>query len=153
MRVIAGKAKGRKLVTRESDATRPTADRMKEALFSSIQFSIAGSRFLDIFAGSGAIGIEALSRGAAYAAFIESEEEALSCIRQNLKALDFQNQAELIGRDVYSALRELSARGETFDIVFLDPPYRQGHETRCLDAIRDFSLLAETGFARRGVRL
>ena len=80
MRVIAGKAKGRKLVTRESDATqRPTADRMKEALFSSIQFSIAGSRFLDIFAGSGAIGIEALSRGAAYAAFIESEEEALSC--------------------------------------------------------------------------
>ena len=147
MRVIAGKAKGRKLVTRESDATRPTADRMKEALFSSIQFSIAGSRFLDIFAGSGAIGIEALSRGAAYAAFIESEEEALSCIRQNLKALDFQNQAELIGRDVYSALRELSARGETFDIVFLAPPYRQGHETRCLDAIRDFSLLAETGFA------
>ncbi len=146
MRVIAGRAKGRKLTTRESDATRPTADRMKEALFSSIQFSVAGSRFLDIFAGSGAIGIEALSRGAAHAVFIESEEAALACIRQNLKALDFQKQAALMESDVYAALRELSARGETFDIVFLDPPYRQGHETRCLAAIRDFSLLTEAGF-------
>lgn len=126
MRVIAGKVRSLKLKTPEGTEVRPTADRIKETLFNIIQGDVPGSIFIDLFAGSGGIGIEALSRGARHAYFVENSMEAAACIRDNLAFTRLSDDATLIRQDVYGALRQI--REKEADIVFMDPPYRAGYE-------------------------
>ncbi len=145
MRVIAGSARGRRLLTREGVETRPTADRFKETLFAILQFDVPGSRFLDLFAGSGAIGVEALSRGAKSAVFVEKSPEAVSCIEANLRATGLYGQARLIQDDAANAVRQLGAAGAQFDLIFMDPPYEKGYEQKTLDEILLAGVLARGG--------
>ncbi len=121
MRVVAGTAGGRKLVVPEGERTRPTSDRVREAIFNSLfsMDAIDDARVLDLFAGSGALGIEALSRGAAHATFVEQDRAALDAIRTNLSTLDFADQATVVSSD---AAAHLSGSG-SYDLVLLDPPY------------------------------
>ncbi len=123
MRVITGSARGRRVRTLPGEAVRPTAERVKEALFSVIHFELPGSRFLDLFAGSGQIGIEALSRGAEYAAFCDISREAVIAVRENIAACGFTDRAGVYAGD-YAAF--LAAYRDKFDFAFLDPPYRAG---------------------------
>ena len=141
MRVIAGSAKGVRLATRQGDAvTRPTGDRVKEALFGSIQFGLQGARVLDVFAGSGALGIEALSRGAAEAVFIDADRAAVSCIRENLRAARLTEQAVVLEGDFAAGI--CRAQG-AFDYVFLDPPYAAGLYQAAAAALIESGRLAE----------
>ncbi len=123
MRVITGEARGRKLITLEGEDVRPTTDKVKEAVFSAIQFDIQGRKFLDLFAGSGQLGIEALSRGAESAVFVDSSRKAVDIIRKNLANTGFYDRAEVLHTD---GLSYLSMTGKEFDIVYLDPPYSTG---------------------------
>ena len=118
MRVIAGTARGRSLVTPSGNHTRPTTDRIKETLFNMIQYDVRDSRFLDLFSGSGGIAIEALSRGAKEAVLVENNREALSCIRQNIDKIGFENVSKVMPMDVMQALRRLDQSGQPFDIIF-----------------------------------
>ena len=145
MRVIAGSAKGRKLVTREGQDTRPTTDKLKESVFAVMQFEVPETRFLDLFAGSGGIGIEALSRGAESAVFVESNPVAAGCVLQNIRTIGFMEQAELLKTDVFLAIRQLGAANRKFDIIFMDPPYEKGFEQRVLEAIVENDILAPEG--------
>ncbi|MCM1134196.1 MAG: 16S rRNA (guanine(966)-N(2))-methyltransferase RsmD [Clostridium sp.] len=126
MRVVAGKARSLKLKTLEGLDVRPTTDRIKETLFNIIQGDIPGSIFIDLFAGSGGIGIEALSRGASHAYFVDNSMDAAACIRDNLVFTKLSDDATLLRQDVYSALRQINEKEA--DIVFMDPPYRAGYE-------------------------
>lgn len=123
MRVIAGKAGSIPLKCLEGVNTRPTTDRIKETLFNMISDMIPGSRFLDLFSGSGAIGIEALSRGAAKAVFVEKNGAAVKVIRDNLSKTRLTADARVIQSDCRKAITLLEKEGECFDIVFMDPPY------------------------------
>ena len=120
MRVITGLARGSRLETLSGDATRPTAEKVKESLFSAIQFDIEGRRVLDLFAGSGQLGIEALSRGAAACVFVDKSTEAVQVIKRNLQHTHLYEKAQVVGAE---ALTYLTRPGERFDLVFLDPPY------------------------------
>ena len=126
MRVVAGIYGGRKLTAPTGSETRPTSDRVREALFSVLGPSIQGARVLDLYAGSGALGIEALSRGAAQAVFVDRSHKATQAVRANLAALDIE--AEVRPIEARAALRDASARREAYDLVFLDPPYRRAAE-------------------------
>ena len=123
MRVIAGSARRLLLKTPSGTHTRPTTDRIKETLFNILQPLIPGCSFLDLFAGSGGIGIEALSRGAGSAVFVENNREALLCIRENLEHTRFTDRAKVLSCDVLAAIGRLGAGKEQFDVIFLDPPY------------------------------
>ncbi|MCR4400694.1 MAG: 16S rRNA (guanine(966)-N(2))-methyltransferase RsmD, partial [Syntrophomonadaceae bacterium] len=125
MRVIAGKAKGRKLKAPAGLDTRPMTDRIKESLFSILGARVPGSRVLDLFAGSGAVGIEALSRGAAWAVFVDRDARAVGVLKENLGTCGMDPAAEVYRSDVQRALQVLEERGCRFDLVFLDPPYAQ----------------------------
>ena len=122
MRVIAGRYGGRRLQAPPGTATRPTSDRVREALFSILGARVAGARVLDLFAGSGALGLEALSRGAAGVTFVDSAQPAIRSLRANLAALGAD--AEVVRADAVRWLRGASARSRQYDLVFLDPPYR-----------------------------
>lgn len=123
MRVITGEARGRRLETLQGDDVRPTTDKVKEAIFSSIQFDIQGRTFLDLFAGSGQMGIEALSRGAKSAIFVDSSIKAVNIVRKNLNAVGFYDRAKVLHTDSIGYLNMIT---EPFDIVYLDPPYGVG---------------------------
>lgn len=122
MRIITGSAKGKKLVSLEGDATRPTSERIKEAIFSSIQFDVEGRRVLDLFAGSGQMGLEALSRGAQKATFIDLSREAMEIVKQNAKTTGFFEVSHFLVSDWRNYIRKASGR-ESYDLVFIDPPY------------------------------
>ena len=122
MRVIAGKARGVQLKTPEGMQTRPTADRVKEAMFSILQFDLPGTRVLDLFGGTGQLGIEALSRGAKSAVFVDAGEKACTLIKENLKRCKLENDAKVVRSDYMQYLERCR---ETFDIVLLDPPYAE----------------------------
>ena len=122
MRIITGSAKGKKLVSLEGDATRPTSERIKEAVFSSIQFDVEGRRVLDLFAGSGQMGLEALSRGAERATFIDLSREAMEVVKQNARITGFFHQSHFLVSDWRNYIRKASGR-EQYDLVFVDPPY------------------------------
>lgn len=126
MRVIAGAARSLPLKTPEGMDTRPTTDRIKETLFNMLQADVPGSVFVDLFSGSGGIGIEALSRGAKKAYFVENSEKAILCIRQNLSFTKMENRAIVIKQDVCSALNSIYE--EAVDIIFMDPPYGSDQE-------------------------
>ena len=142
MRVIAGSAKRLQLKTIEGMDTRPTTDRIKETLFNMISTYLADSEFLDLFSGSGAIGIEALSRGAAHAVFVEQSKKAMQCIKHNLEYTRLADRAEVYETDVINALGRLDGR-RAFDYIFMDPPYDQLHEKRVLEYLANSKLLAE----------
>lgn len=140
MRVISGKAKRMPLKTIPGMDTRPTTDRIKETLFNMLQDSLYDCRFLDLFSGSGAIGIEALSRGASEAVFVENSRKAAECIRGNLAFTRLTEGARVLNMDVLQALRRLE--GEVpFQIIFMDPPYDHQLERRVLEALSDSSLV------------
>ena len=122
MRIITGTAKGKKLATLEGDATRPTSERIKGAIFSSIQFEVENRVVLDLFAGSGQMGLEALSRGADRAVFIDSSREAMEIVKKNSKACGFFEKSHFLVSDFRNYIRKASGR-EKFDLVFIDPPY------------------------------
>ena len=122
MRIITGSAKGKKLLSLEGDATRPTSERIKEAIFSSIQFDVEGRRVLDLFAGSGQMGLEALSRGAEKATFIDLSRDAMEIVKQNAKLTGFFDKSHFLVSDWRNYIRKASGR-EQFDLVFVDPPY------------------------------
>lgn len=144
MRVIAGTAKRIQLETVEGLETRPTTDRIKETLFNMIQPHMADTTFLDLFAGSGAIGIEALSRGAKRAVFAEMNIKAVSCIKKNLTNTKLDMRAEVLRVDAVSAVNRLSGR-EKFDYIFMDPTYNMELEKEVLIAISANDILSEDG--------
>lgn len=146
MRVISGKCRGTKLDAPEGLTTRPTTDRIKETLFNMIAFDIPGCRFLDLFSGSGAIGIESLSRGAQKTVFIDNNKDAIACINKNLQKTGLQNLAIVDNIDIYSGIKKLGVKKEQFDIIFLDPPYNlEGLET-LFSLIIENDILAENGY-------
>lgn len=132
MRVIAGTARHLPLKTVEGMETRPTTDRIKETLFNMIQNQIPGCRFLDLFSGSGAIGIEALSRGAAEAVLIENQKKAITCIRDNLEFTRLKDRAVVMECDVMDGIGRLEAKKQVFDFIFMDPPYHHQWEKQVL---------------------
>ena len=142
MRVIAGSAKRLQLKTIEGMDTRPTTDRIKETLFNMIAPSLYDCRFLDLFAGSGGIGIEALSRGAKEAVFVEKNPKAVSCIKENLKYTKLEDDAQVMATDVLSALARLRGSG-AFGIIFMDPPYNHDLEKQVLASLKDSDLVDE----------
>ena len=136
MRVIAGKAKRLNLKTIEGLDTRPITDRIKETLFNMINVQLADCDFLDLFSGSGAIGIEALSRGAKSAVFVENNKSAVNCIKENLRTTKLGEDAVVLALDVMSAIRTLEIQGRVFDIIFMDPPYNHLLEKQVLEALQ-----------------
>ncbi|MGF7145736.1 16S rRNA (guanine(966)-N(2))-methyltransferase RsmD [Anaerotaenia torta] len=141
MRVIAGKARRLQLRTPEGFDTRPTTDKTKETLFNILNPYLADADFLDLFSGSGAIGIEALSRGARYAAFAENDRSALECIRYNLKFTKLEGAAEVFPHTALEAIRILEIKGKVFDVVFMDPPYNDMHEKEILMALQNSNII------------
>ena len=142
MRVITGKAKGITLSTPKGFNTRPTADRVKEALFSVIQFDIPGARVLDLFGGSGQLGIEALSRGAKSAVFVDASEEACRLIRENLKRTKMETEGKVFRCDYQNYLKRCK---ESFDIIILDPPYAEVFLENALKMITEIDILQSGG--------
>ena len=151
MRVIAGSARRLLLKTVEGMDTRPTTDRIKETLFNMIQNDLYGRSFLDLFAGSGAIGIEALSRGASEAVFIDNGIRQVSCIRDNLKTTKLESGAKVLNCGVLEGLSRLGRDHGAFDFIFMDPPYGCDLERQVLEALQD-SPLAEDRPAEQGDR-
>lgn len=139
MRVITGLARNRRLKEPADMRIRPTTDKVKEALFNIIQFDIEGRRVLDLFAGTGQLGIEALSRGAREATFVDQSREAIALVRDNLKTCGFS--ANVVQSDSLGFLR----RGEKFDLIFIDPPYDSELLLNALSAIYQFDILSEGG--------
>ena len=142
MRVISGKARGIVLKTPEGLTTRPTADRVKEALFSIIQFDLPAARVLDLFGGTGQLGIEALSRGAKSAVFVDEQDAACKLIRENLRRTHFETDARVLRSDYMAFLKNTK---ETFDIIFLDPPYAEVFLENSLKMITEIDILQSGG--------
>ena len=142
MRVITGKARGVVLKTPEGMATRPTADRVKEALFNIIQFEIPAARVLDLFGGTGQLGIEALSRDAKFAVFVDEREDACRLIRENLKRTKMEQFARVIRSDYMAYLRTCK---DKFDIILLDPPYAEVFLENSLKMITEIDILQSGG--------
>lgn len=132
LRVITGSARGRRLIALEGDDVRPTTDKVKEALFSIIQFEIEGRKVLDLFAGSGQLGIEALSRGAKSAVFVDASRRSIEVIKENIENTGFTKSAVVLNTD---AISFAATRAEKYDIAFLDPPYRTGLLQRALPLV------------------
>ncbi len=141
MRVIAGTARSLPLKTPEGLDVRPTTDRIKETLFNMLQWDIPGGIFVDLFSGSGSIGIEALSRGARKAYFVDNAQKAIACIQQNLAFTKMADNAVVLKQDVRSALGGI--REKAVDIVFMDPPYDCGEEKSVLAVLRDMPYVTE----------
>jgi len=143
LRIITGIAKGKRIETLEGEATRPTSERIKEALFSSIQFDVEGRRVLDLFAGSGQLGLEALSRGAVSASFVDSGREAMDVVKRNARATGFFDVCRYIVSDWRNYIRKASGK-DKYDLVFVDPPYSM---ECCRDAA---TRLSESGLLAPG---
>ena len=142
MRVITGSARGRRLRELEGLETRPTTGKVKEALFSVIQFDIEGRRVLDLFAGTGQLGIECLSRGAASAVFVDRRPDAAALTRENLKLCDLTDRSRVVAGD---SMEFLKAAREKYDLIFLDPPYAADLLEQALTAIASFDICREHG--------
>lgn len=142
MRVITGTARGRRLNELKGKETRPTTDRVKEGIFNIIQFDIEGRRVLDLFGGTGQLGIECLSRGAAHATFVDARTDAVKLIRENLAVTALANRATVLTADYATVL---SGAVEKYDLVFLDPPYETKLLERSLELVSQFDILREHG--------
>ena len=142
MRVISGSARGRRLRELQGMDTRPTTDKVKESLFNIIQFEIEGRRVLDLFGGTGQLGIEALSRGADHCTFVDMRKEAAALIRENLRLTGLSERSRVVQGD---ALSFLSSCGEKFDVILLDPPYHTELLEKSVERITEFDILREHG--------
>ena len=142
MRVIAGKAKGVVLKTPDGMLTRPTADRVKEAVFSILQFDLPGTKVLDLFGGTGQLGIEAISRGAKSAVFVDAGDAPCKLIKENLRRTKMENEGRVVRSDY---LQFLSQCRETFDIIFLDPPYAEVFLENAIKKISEIDILQSGG--------
>lgn len=140
MRVIAGTARSVPLICPSGMDTRPTTDKIKETLFNMINFDLPDCVFFDLYSGSGAIGIEAISRGAKHAYFVENNKKAAECIKANVIKCKFQDQATIISRDVSDALYEIHDKA---DIIFMDPPYEKGSEANIMKQLLTSKLIHE----------
>jgi 16S rRNA (guanine966-N2)-methyltransferase len=148
MRIIAGKFKGRRLATPKNRTVRPTVDRVKESVFSILRERVINAKFLDLCAGTGNIGLEALSRGANKVTFLEQNVKCIQLIEQNLHTCGFDitnPQVELIRRDITQGIASLHKRDETFELIYFDPPYEARLYQKCLSQISDVCLLQSTG--------
>ena len=143
MRIITGKARGTRLFTLPGDATRPTSEKVKEAVFSVIQFDIEGRRILDLFAGSGQLALEALSRGALNAVAVDSSRDAVSVIRKNAEKTRLSDSLKIITADYKTAVKQLSGKNK-FDIVFIDPPYAAKLAGDAVRRVCEAGLLSES---------
>lgn len=132
MRIISGDSKGRKLATPKDLSLRPTSDRVKESIFNILRGQIEGGTVLDLFAGTGNLGIEALSRGAKEVTFVEKGKQALRLIQRNLEQFGMEERSEVLPTDANRAIEILKQRGKAFDLIFMDPPYEQGLIERTL---------------------
>ena len=142
MRIISGTARGRKLKEPQGLDTRPTTDKVKESLFNIIQFELEGRRVLDLFAGTGQLGLEALSRGAEHCTFVDMRREAAALVRENIQLCRFESQVRVVQEE---SLSFLSVCREKFDVVFLDPPYQSGLLEKSLEQLIRFDILREHG--------
>ncbi len=142
LRILGGQYKGRILHSPKTTATRPTQGVLRQAVFNICQHSISGARFLDLFAGSGAMGLEALSRGADKAVFVEQDRSASRCIRENIALLQVEARATLLSQELFSALKFLGKKGELFDLIYIDPPYKMS-VVSVLAEVEKKKLLAE----------
>ena len=147
MRIIAGKARNRKIVAPEGLHTRPVTDKIRESLFNIWQTEIYDSNFLDLFSGSGCMGLEALSRGASNVVMVDNSREAIACIKQNLKSTDLGSLPhEVCQEDVFGAIKRLSVRGAKFDIIYVDPPFTVDEIFYpVMEALDDADILHEDG--------
>jgi 16S rRNA (guanine(966)-N(2))-methyltransferase RsmD len=147
MRIISGSARGTKIDAPEGLDTRPVTDKIRQSLFNIWQFDIAGSSFLDIFSGSGSMGLEALSRNAGHVVMIEKSPKAAKVIESNLKKTHLQDKdVQLMVMDCFDAIKQLSARGEKFDLIYLDPPYTiDSIFIPVMEAMDESNLLKEDG--------
>ena len=143
MRVIAGKYRGKKLKEFSLTTTKPTLDRVKESLFSSIQFDLIDASVLDLFSGTGALGIESLSRGANSVEFVDCNNEAIKIINQNLSGID--GSVKVTKSDYMSYLNQVKSEGKKYDIILLDPPYNTDYGINAINYILDNDLLSEKG--------
>ncbi|WP_026528847.1 16S rRNA (guanine(966)-N(2))-methyltransferase RsmD [Butyrivibrio sp. VCD2006] len=141
MRVIAGEARRLRLVTPEGNDTRPTQDRIKETLFNMLQNDVPGAVFIDAFAGSGGIGIEALSRGAKKAYFIENNIKAVKCINQNIQTTKFEDRATVLKSDILVGLKNIKEK--EVDLIFVDPPYESGLYERTFELLSRLPYVTE----------
>ena len=142
MRIISGSARGRRLKEPMGMDTRPTTDKVKESLFNIIQFELEGRRVLDLFAGTGQLGLEALSRGAEHCTFVDQRREAAALVKENVKLCRFEGQARVVQGESQAFLR---ACGEKFDVIFPDPPYQTNLLEQCIEKITRFDILREHG--------
>lgn len=142
MRIISGEARGRKLKEPQGMDTRPTTDKVKESLFNIIQFELEGRRVLDLFAGTGQLGLEALSRGAEHCTFVDMRREAVALVRENIQLCRFESQVRVVQEEAQAFLRSC---GEKFDVIFLDPPYKTDLLKQCIEKIAAFDILREHG--------
>ncbi len=142
MRIVAGEARGRKLKELPGLDTRPTTDKVKESMFNIVQFDIEGRRVLDLFAGTGQLGCEALSRGAAYVTFVDMKKEAVRVVKENAALVADPDRWEVLQRD---AVAFVEARPAKYGLVFLDPPYHTGLMEKALNAISGIDIVAEHG--------
>ena len=145
MRIISGQARGTKLFTLEGDNTRPTLDRVKESLFSILMPRLEDAEVLDLFAGSGALGLEALSRGALNCTFCDNSGKAIGIINQNVEKTKFTNNAIVIQKDYERVLKILKEENKQFDIIFLDPPYNTNYDIKAIEKILEYNLLKQNG--------
>ena len=143
MRIISGTARGRTIVAPAGDGTRPTQDKVRESLFNIIRWDVMEARILDLFAGTGALSLESLSRGAQSAVLVDTDRAACEAIRKNIAACRMEDKARLIVRDYRQAMDQLAREGEVFDVVFLDPPYRMENTGEMCAALYDKGLLAK----------
>jgi 16S rRNA (guanine(966)-N(2))-methyltransferase RsmD len=141
LRIISGTLKGRRLFSAKGLGLRPTSDRVRESVFDILQGTIAGRRVLDLFAGTGAMGIEALSRGAMAAVFVENHPRSLEALRRNLASCRLEGVSEVLAKEAEGSLRVLEGRGEGFELIFLDPPYGKGLALRTLAGLAASGLL------------
>ncbi len=145
MRVISGTARGKKLSSLEGLETRPTLDRVKEALFNILQFDIRGANVLDLFSGSGALAIESLSRGAKNAVLCDSSPRAIRIINKNLEDTRLKEKSKVLNKNYLETLKIMKKESEKFDIIFLDPPYKSDYIEKSIENIIKYDLLAEDG--------
>lgn len=146
MRIIAGIAKGKKILPPEGMGTRPTLDRVKENIFNIIQFRVYGTKAVDVFAGTGSLGLEAVSRGAKECYLVDKGEKSFSLLKENVKSLKFEDKCTCLNMDSYEALNMFAKKGISFDLIFLDPPYLRDMIPPAMKIIDENNLLNKDGF-------